>query len=299
MEELQRPVACVGGQIADVRQDSSRAMTAVGRNVAFSRRSRAGQVLALVPMDGSRTRSVGIPPVAWEPAVVHDSTVWMRTLDADGVVGIDARSLAVRTVDLSIDCAEYLSATHGRADVTTSITLPVWVSTDEFECCHADAVVGEPWTANLHLEAGDPWWIEHATEPVPESVRTFGSVSLEGTVLRAAADSRHSALVAVGPVHVAVLGATTETRFSGFLVHEGHGPVEPGIGDYEVECTGVVRAVHGIKYRFDRRLLDGEDTWVPVAQDPPVECTSTEARHFDTYVLTIEFGAHAAATSYG
>jgi hypothetical protein len=177
--------------------------------------------------------------------------------------------------------------------------LPVWVSTWEFECCQPDAAVGEPWTAYLFLREGDPWWIEYATTPVADNVLAFGRVAFDGVVLRPASGPNGAALVAHGPVRLAVPGTTdaTSTRFEGVIEHEGHGGGDAdGIGDYDVECTGIVRAVHGIAHQYEPRLLDEGEGMVPVGQAPPIACESTRDRAFDTYVVTIEFGPGAAAT---
>jgi hypothetical protein len=171
-----------------------------------------------------------------------------------------------------------------------TLTLPVVLALWELECCQPHATVGDEWSAMLVMAVGDPWWIQYATEPVSDDVRNLGVVDVEGVVLRPAEAGRRVGLVAAGPVRFTAAYVTAgQHSFRGVMHHEAHGGGGDDLFAAEVECVGTVRRIQGVSYRYEERP-GVEEGIVPVAQEPPVELTSTDgARKFSEYLLTIEF----------
>jgi hypothetical protein len=192
-----------------------------------------------------------------------------------------------------VDRARFLPS---GATTTAPLTLPVTLDSGDLECCQPHATVGEEWTALLALDDGDPWWLQFATEPVPQGTRDFGVIELEGVVLRPALRPHDLGLVATGPVRLSVRGVGAGQRqFRGVIRHEAHGGGPEGVLASEIECVGTVRRIQGVSYRYE----DGHDEEgpVPIAQEPPVDLQSTaedEYFSFSNYLLTIEFQPGAA-----
>lgn len=154
--------------------------------------------------------------------------------------------------------------------------IPIWVSAVELECCQPDATVGEPWVASVVcLKPPDPWWAEHAPEPVPEEVLRMGVVDLQGTVSSAALHSE-AAIVEVDGLRVIVPGV----RGSGVVPVHGRlwldAHEHPRLqGTPGLEWRGVVRRVRGIRllYRPVTVYLA-----IPYHQEPAAELRSTADR---------------------
>ena len=271
---VEDPIAVVGDVVVDCR---------------YTR----GEELWLVPIDGRAPTPLGLTGIArWTQRTVGRS-IWF-IVDDRSVVGTDTGSGVVREVRIDVDCAPFLPA-YLTATADEPITLPVMLDSWELECCQPHATVGEEWTALMVLDLGGPWWLRYATGPVPDDVRSFGVVELEGVVLRPAPRPHDLGLVATGPVRFAAsVMAADQHLFRGVIRHEAHGGGPEGVLGTEIECTGTVRRIQGVAYRHESQLLDGEEGMVPVAQEPPVDLRSTADGQFDTYVLTIEFLPGAA-----
>ncbi|HYN99494.1 MAG TPA: DUF6578 domain-containing protein [Actinomycetota bacterium] len=155
--------------------------------------------------------------------------------------------------------------------------VPIWVSAWELECCQPDATVGERWTASLvGLKPPEPWWAQHAPQPIPDDVRSLGVVNLTGTAVSTTLHER-SKIVDVGGYRVIVPGApnTREIAVNGRLWLDGHEHPEYQ-GAAGLEWTGVVRRIRGIRLIYQPVTVY---LAIPVRQEEPVDLTSTSDRN--------------------
>jgi len=153
------------------------------------------------------------------------------------------------------------------------MNLPIWVSAWELECCQPDATVGEPWVASVvGLKPPDPWWAEHAPEPVPDEVRSLGVVNLEGTAASVTLHAR-SAIVDLGGVRVIVPGVRSSGRVpvNGRLRLDAHEHPEYQ-GAQGLEWNGMVTRIRGIRLIYQPVTVY---LAIPVRQENPVELHST------------------------
>ncbi|MGH9280494.1 MAG: hypothetical protein ACRD12_20670 [Acidimicrobiales bacterium] len=169
--------------------------------------------------------------------------------------------------------------------------IPIWVASWEIECCQPEAVVGQGWAAPfLKLLPPEPWWREYASGQITAEIEALGVVDLDGEVVRESTDDA-PAVFRSGAVRVVVRGPLDPdaTHVRGRLLFEGHdGPgVGPGVSHDKLECRGIARRVRGIPLLYE--LRDG--THVPVAQDEPVDLTSTADRRFPEYLIELEVPA--------
>ena len=149
--------------------------------------------------------------------------------------------------------------------------LPIWIASWEIECCQPDAIVGTSWTTYPFVNIGSqPWWAEHATQPIPAEIAELGTITLTGTIAthgdRATITSRGLTL----PIH----GAAPKPPFVARLIVDAH-------TDKTFPVTGIVERVLGINYQR-------KDSW-RIAQLPATEIRSTSGLHntFDEYLVTL------------
>lgn len=156
------------------------------------------------------------------------------------------------------------------------MNVPIWVSAWELECCQPDATVGEPWVSSVvGLKPPDPWWAEHAPEPVPDEVRKLGVVDLEGTAASVTLHER-SAIVDLGGVRVIVEGVRSSGQVSvnGRLWLDAHEHPEYQ-GAEGLEWRGVVTRIRGIRLIYQPVTVY---LAIPVRQEAPVDLRSTSDR---------------------
>lgn len=164
------------------------------------------------------------------------------------------------------------------------VIIPVWVASWEIECCQPEAVVGQEWAAPfLRLAPPEPWWLAHASAPIPPEVEALGVVELDGAVVR---DAASGALATCRSGDLCIVTPSPMTadagRIRGRLWFESHGG--PGVSEDRLECRGVVRRVRGIPLVYELR----ERTQVPVAQAEPVDLASTTEHGFPEYLIDLE-----------
>lgn len=174
--------------------------------------------------------------------------------------------------------------------------IPIWVSAWELECCQPHATVGEPWVASVvGLKPPEPWWAEHAPDPVPQDVLTLGVVTLQGVAVSRSLHTR-SAIVDLGGYRVIVPGggASGEMPVSGRLWLDAHEHPEYR-GVEGLEWRGTVRRIRGIRLIYQPVTVY---LAIPVRQEEPVELRSTSDRKdpamldrgFSEFLIDLETG---------
>lgn len=156
------------------------------------------------------------------------------------------------------------------------MNVPIWVAAWELECCQPDATVGERWAASVvGLKPPEPWWAEHAPEPLPEEVLALGAVDLEGTAASVTLHAR-SAIVDVGGGRVIVPGARSSrvVPVHGRLWLDAHEHPEYQ-GAEGLKWTGVVSRIRGIRLIYQPVTVY---LAIPVRQEAPVDLRSTSDR---------------------
>lgn len=158
-----------------------------------------------------------------------------------------------------------------------AMNVPIWVSAWELECCQPDATVGERWVASvIGLRPPEPWWAEHAPDPIPEEVRSLGVVDMEGTAASRTLHSR-STIVDIGGSRVIVPDVTGSgiVKVHGRLWLDAHEHPEYR-GTEGLVWTGVVRRIRGIRLIYQPVTVY---LAIPVRQEKPVELSSTSDRN--------------------
>lgn len=156
------------------------------------------------------------------------------------------------------------------------MVIPIWVSAVELECCQPSATVGDIWVASVVvLRPPDPWWSEHAPDPVPDEVRTMGVVEMEGVAASTTLRAR-TAIVDINGKRVIVPGKVGggAVAVHGRLWLDAH--EHPEYRRMEgLEWRGMVRRIRGIRLKYQPVTVY---LAIPVSQEEVVDLTSTNGR---------------------
>lgn len=155
--------------------------------------------------------------------------------------------------------------------------------------------MGQPWVASIvGLRPPEPWWAEHAREPVPEEVRSLGVIDLQGSPDSVTLNSQ-STIVSVGSgLRVVVPGSAAgdPVPVHGRLWLDAHEYPEYA-GAQDLQWRGTVRRILGIRLIYEPVTVY---LAIPVRQEPPVELGSTAGdsspgtadRDFSEYLIELE-----------
>lgn len=157
------------------------------------------------------------------------------------------------------------------------MVLPIWVAARELDCCQPEATVGQKWQIGLvALRSADPWWAEHASEPVPEEVMAMGVVDMEAEV-ESTSFVGESAIASIGPCRIVLPEKAPDgpRRVRGRLWLDAHDIFDvrdaPGL-----EMAGTVRRIQGIRLVYEPVTVYMA---IPKRQEPAIDLHSTTERN--------------------